>query len=388
MYDVCACICDHRFAIKFSVALSTHSVFACFTNSLQVVEWCRNHVEIMWNRDFPPPASDPANGNLQKLQDRLDPQVVLPALSRLSRLRHGRVRWTHGGWLPGCTWWFAIKRELTRWYVYYTYMYDDMYMYMYIDMNMYLHTHQFAPLYPYIYIEKHIMYLFSLYIYIYSYLYINLRDHLGHVLFFAFWGLEDQSFPLSLGQRPSSSRSPGRNTIEAHVGRVQGSGEQTFRLQMSILPRICLYFWVRKGGFHSLKGSSLLSWVDYGAMSAVRCFGICCGCCGSSGCCRFCGWSSSACSLHTFSLVADNLGSFFWAKSRNKNWVLRGALSGSHWCWAMSANLGLRWSCDEVFLDNFDRKWQYLPRSFPFFGIIELLNLSTYIYIYIYIIYI
>ena len=268
-------------------------------------------------------------------------------------------------------------------YVYYTYMYDDMYMYMYIDMNMYLHTHQFAPLYPYIYIEKHIMYLFSLYIYIYSYLYINLRDHLGHVLFFAFWGLEDQSFPLSLGQRPSSSRSPGRNTIEAHVGRVQGSGEQTFRLQMSILPRICLYFWVRKGGFHSLKGSSLLSWVDYGAMSAVRCFGICCGCCGSSGCCRFCGWSSSACSLHTFSLVADNLGSFFWAKSRNKNWVLRGALSGSHWCWAMSANLGLRWSCDEVFLDNFDRKWQYLPRSFPFFGIIELLNLSTYIYIYI-----
>ena len=131
-----------------------------------------------------------------------------------------------------------------------------------ICICIYIHINLHHCIHIYI-IEKQIMYLFSLYIYIYSYLYINLRDHLGHVLFFAFWGLEDQSFPLSLGQRPSSSRSPGRNTIEAHVGRVQGSGEQTFRLQMSILPRICLYFWVRKGGFHSLKGSSLLSWVDY-----------------------------------------------------------------------------------------------------------------------------
>ena len=88
------------------------------------------------------------------------------------------------------------------WYVYgYVYWYEYAFTYTSICTIVSI----------YIYIEKHIMYLFSLYIYIYSYLYINLRDHLGHVLFFAFWGLEDQSFPLSLGQRPSSSRSPGRN---------------------------------------------------------------------------------------------------------------------------------------------------------------------------------
>ena len=179
---------------------------------------------------------------------------------------------------------------------------------------IYIHINLHHCIHIYIYRKTYYVFIFSLhihFIHIYILIYVIIWDMF---LFFAFWGLEDQSFPLSLGQRPSSSRSPGRNTIEAHVGRVQGSGEQTFRLQMSILPRICLYFWVRKGGFHSLKGSSLLSWVDYGAMSAVRCFGICCGCCGSSGCCRFCGWSSSACSLHTFSLVADNLGSFLLSK--------------------------------------------------------------------------
>lgn len=55
---------------------------------------------ILRSLDFPPPASDPANGNLQKLQDRLAPKVVLPALSRLRRLRRAQVAGFRLCWKP------------------------------------------------------------------------------------------------------------------------------------------------------------------------------------------------------------------------------------------------------------------------------------------------
>ena len=112
---VCVCTCDHRFAIKFSVTLSTHSVFACFTNSLQVVESCGNHVEFCDHGIFLHlQSNDPANGNLQKLQDRLDPKVVLPALSRLRRLRRLRRAQVAGFRLCWKPWLSALEGKMQK----------------------------------------------------------------------------------------------------------------------------------------------------------------------------------------------------------------------------------------------------------------------------------